>query len=145
MTSENTLRAITSLPAVIIALAILALWGISPETVIVLVVLWAAGVVLPRAWEFHNGKLSRRFLLQNLLLYTLFLMLIGAEYLTVEGTLHGISKEMVMFLTAWLLSGVFEFLWPGFARRESKDPTPPIETGEDGGAVPPETPEFFLP
>ncbi len=116
MASKNAVRAIVSLPVVILALVILAVRGLSPETVLVLVVLWVVGVVLPRAWEFRNGKLEGGFLLQNFLLYTALVVLCGVEYLLLEESVYGVSKEMVMFFTAWLLSGIFEFLWPGFAR-----------------------------
>jgi len=44
---------------------------------------------------------------------------VGAEYFFPEGAVHGVPKGMAMFFTAWLLSGVFEFLWPGFARKVS--------------------------
>ncbi|NJE30125.1 hypothetical protein E3E38_03550 [Thermococcus sp. 18S1] len=117
MASENTVRVLMSVLAVILAVAVLAVRGLSPETMLVLVLLWVAGALLPRAWEFRNGKLEGAFLLRNVLLYTALVVLCGAEYLLLEGTVYGISKEMAMFLTAWLLSGVFEFLWPGFARK----------------------------
>ncbi|KUH32729.1 hypothetical protein APY94_08905 [Thermococcus celericrescens] len=112
MVSKNVVRTMMSVPVVILAVR-----GFSPETMLVLVFLWVAGVILPRAWEFRNGKLDRAFLLRNVLLYTALVVLVGAEYSLLEGNVHGVSKEMMMFFTAWLLSGIFEFLWPGFARK----------------------------
>ncbi len=117
MASENAVRVLMSVPAVILAVAVLAVRGFSPETMLVLVLLWVAGALLPRAWEFRNGKVKGAFLLQNFLLYTALVVLCGVEYLLLEESVYGVSKEMMMFFTAWLLSGIFEFLWPGFARK----------------------------
>ncbi|WP_148883143.1 hypothetical protein [Thermococcus aciditolerans] len=117
MVSENAVRVVMSVPVVILAVAVLAVRGFSPETMLVLVLLWVAGALLPCAWEFRNGKLEGAFLLQNVLLYTALVVLVGAEYLLLEESVYGVSKEMMMFFTAWLLSGIFEFLWPGFARK----------------------------
>ncbi|WP_258083475.1 hypothetical protein [Thermococcus thermotolerans] len=117
MASENAVRVLISVSAVILAVAVLVVRGFSPETMLVLVLLWIAGALLPRAWEFRNGKLEGAFLLRNVLLYTALVVLVRAEYLLLEESVYGVSKEMMMFFTAWLLSGIFEFLWPGFARK----------------------------
>lgn len=117
MASENAVRVLMSVPAVVLAVALLAVRGFSPGTMLVLVLLWVTGVLFPRAWEFRNGKLDGGTLIQNVLLYATLTALVGVEYFFLEGTVYGISKEMAMFFTAWLLSGVFEFLWPGFARK----------------------------
>ncbi|WP_157723263.1 hypothetical protein [Thermococcus barossii] len=117
MVSENAVRVVMSVPVVVLALAVLAVGGFSPEAMLVLVLLWVVGALLPRTWEFRNGKLELAFLLRNVLLYTALVVLVGAEFLLLGGSVHGVSKEAVMFFTAWLLSGIFEFLWPGFARK----------------------------
>ncbi|AFL95244.1 hypothetical protein CL1_1041 [Thermococcus cleftensis] len=124
MVSENAVRVAISVPAVVLAVAVLAVGGFSPETMLVLVLLWVAGALLPRAWEFRNGKLELAFLLRNVLLYAALVVLVGAEYLLLEESVYGVSKEVVMFFTAWLLSGIFEFLWPGFARKGATQVSP---------------------
>ncbi len=82
MASRNAVRAIVSLPVVILALVILAVRGLSPETMLVLVVLWVVGVVLPRAWEFRN-----------VLLYAALVVLVGAEYLILKGSPYGFPRR----------------------------------------------------
>lgn len=47
MVSENAVRVLMSVPAVILAVALLAVRGFSPGTMLVLVLLWVVGVILP--------------------------------------------------------------------------------------------------
>ncbi len=119
----KVVRFAMSVPVAIFALAILAVRGVSPETILVLALLWVVGAVSPRAWEFWNGRLGKVYLLQNVFLYATFLVIIAAEYLLLEGDICGVPKEVAMFFTAWLLTGIFEFLRPGFARKEANQPS----------------------
>jgi len=47
MVSKNAVRVLMSVPAVILAVALLAVRGFSPGTMLVLVLLWVVGVILP--------------------------------------------------------------------------------------------------
>lgn len=112
--SNGTFRWAISVLFLVMMLLLLLINGISPETVLAVTLLWILSAVLFRAWEYGSGKLDLTTLLHNVVLYGTLMVLVGVEYLFLRESLHGISKEMVMFFTVWALSGIFEFVWPGF-------------------------------
>jgi len=127
MTSRDKVRGLAGVPFAILALAVIFKWGPVPKAITIIVILASLAILLPRVWAFLEGDLEKSTLLSNLTAYSLLTGLVWAEYLFLGKSFHGHPKEDLMFLTAWLLMGIFEFLWPGFARK--------LETRRTAGIV----------
>ncbi|WP_148258637.1 hypothetical protein [Thermococcus sp. AM4] len=118
MRLNNSFRLIIGVP--FLAMMILFLWfyGLSPETALVLIALWVSSALLFRAWKYRVERQRQKLWVWNVALYGILMGLVAIEYLSPTGSIHGISKEGAMFLTAWALSGFFELVWPGFRKME---------------------------
>ena len=117
MRLNNSFRLVIGIPFLAVMILFLWFYGLSPETALILIALWVSSALLFCALKYRVGRLRQKLWLWNVALYSILMGLVAIEYLSPSGSIHGISKEGAMFLTAWALSGFFELVWLGFRKK----------------------------